>query len=132
MTIVSGFNGNASRTVGAEALLELVSTLTPKVESLVPGSGRFKAVYTECKVNNPNLCLTDILLKVEPLPEHLHANDNQRYLTIVGYKLPPPIKCSQILYKGTKDEILRILRYESLIPRIEIIIQRLNDNLYDV
>ena len=113
-------------------IYELVSTLTPLVESMMPVSGSFGAVYTEYKVNDKNLCLTDILLKVEPLPEHLHSTDNQRYLTIVGYKLPTPIKCSQILCKGTKDEILHILRSESLIPRIEAIIQRLNDNLFDV
>lgn len=111
---------------------ELVSILISKVESMVPEDGDFKAVYAECKVDGRNLCLTDILLKVEPLPEHLHSTPNKRYLTIVGYKLPTPIKCSQILYKGTKEEILQILRSESLISRIETIIQRLNDNLNDV
>lgn len=113
-------------------IYELVSNLIPKVESMVPETSDFKAVYTEYKVNDRTLCLTDILLKVEPLPEYLHNADNQRYLTIVGYKLPAPIKCSQILCKGTKEEILHILRSESLIPRIEAIIQRLNDNLFDV
>lgn len=111
---------------------ELVSNLIPKVESMVPEVGDFKAVYTECKVSDRNLCLTDILLKVEPLPELLHCTDNLRYLKIVGYKLPVPIKCSQILCKGTKEEISHILRSESLIPRIETLIQRLNDNLDDI
>lgn len=112
-------------------ICELIRNLIPKVESKVPETGNFNAVYAECKVDDRNFCLTDILLKVEQLPEHLHSPDDQRYLTIVGYKLPTPIKCSQILYKGTKEEILQILRSESLISRIETIIQRLNDNLYD-
>lgn len=113
-------------------ICEFIRSLIPKVESKVPESGYFKAVYAEFKVKDRNLCLTDILLKVEPLPEHLHSAQNQRYLTIVGYKLPAPIKCSQILYKGTNEEILHLLRSETLISRIETIIQRLNDNLYDV
>lgn len=111
---------------------ELVSILISKVESMIPEVGDFKAVYSECKVEDRNLCLTDILLKVEPLLEHLHSAPNKRYLTIVGYKLPTPIKCSQILYKGTKEEILHLLQSECLISRIETIIQRLNDNLDDV
>lgn len=113
-------------------ICELIRNLIPKVESMVPETGNFNAVYAECKVNDRNLCLTDILLKVEPLPVHLHSAPNKRYLTIVGYKVPTPIKCSQILYRGTKEEILQILGSESLISRIEITIQRLNDNLYDV
>lgn len=113
-------------------ICELIGSLIPKVESKVPETGYFKTVYAECKVEDRNFCLTDILLEVEPLPEHLHSPDDQRYLTIVGYKLPAPIKCSQILYKGTNEEILHLLRSETLISRIETIIQRLNDNLYDV
>ena len=113
-------------------ICELIRNLIPKVESMVPQTGSFKAVYAECKVEDRNLCLTDILLKVESLPEHLHCAENQRYLTIVGYKLPAPIKCSTILCKGAKKEILDFLRSESLIPQIEAIIQRLNDNLLDV
>lgn len=87
-------------------IYELGSNLIPKVEAMVPEVGDFKAVYTECNVGDRNLCLTDILLKVESLPELLHCTDNLRCLTIVGYKLPAPIKCSQILYRGTKEEIL--------------------------
>lgn len=113
-------------------IYELCSNLIPKVESMVPEVGDFKIVYTECKVSDRNLCLTDILLKVEPLPKHLHSADNQRYFTIVGYKLPVPIKCSHILCRGTKEEILHLLKSESLISRIETLIQRLNDNLDDV
>lgn len=111
---------------------ELISKLIPKVESMVPVAGNFKEVYTECKVNEKNLCLTDILLKVEPVPEYMDNIGNQRYLTIVGYKLPAPIKCSQILCKGIKEEILDLLRNKSLVPRMCSVIQRLNDNLYDV
>lgn len=111
---------------------ELISQLIPKVESMVPTTGGFKEVYTECKVNEKNLCLTDVLLKVEPVPDHVDSIGTQRYLTIVGYKLPRPIKCSQILCKGTKEEILDLLRSKSLIPKTESVIMKLNENLYDV
>ena len=111
---------------------DLVSSLIPKIELLVPKAGDFKAVYTECEVDDKNLCLTDVLLKVEPIPKHLSCPDDRRYLTIVGYKLPTPIKCSSILCKGTNEEIIEILRSESLIRRIESTIPRLSDNLLDV
>lgn len=111
---------------------ELINKLIPKVESTVPETGDFTQVYSEYKNKDRSLCLTDVMLKVEPLPKHISDRENYRYLTCVGYKLPAPIKSSCILLKGSKEEILKLLHDESLAYRLQSVIRNLSDNLEDV
>lgn len=112
-------------------IIELIKNLIPKVESSVPRFGDFAAVYSECKNKDRRLCLTDVMLKVEPIPKHIKSYANQRYLTCVGYRLPIPIKSSCILFKGSKEEILKLLQEEALISRFQSVIRKLSDNLND-
>lgn len=112
-------------------IIELIKNLIPKVESSVSEIGDFNAVYSECKNKDRKLCLTDVMLKVEPVPKHIKSYANQRYLTCVGYKLPIPIKSSCILFKGSKEEILKLLQKEALISRLQSVISKLSDNLSD-
>lgn len=111
---------------------ELINNLIPKVESSVPETGDFTQVYSEYKNKDRSSCLTDVMLKVEPLPKHIEDYANYRYLTCVGYKLPAPIKSSCILLKGNKAEILKLLYDESLVERLKSVIKNLSDNLADV
>lgn len=118
--------------ISANDITALINELIPKVESCVPAIGEFKVVYSKCKNNNRKLCLTDIMLKVEPVSKHIANSENQRYLTCVGYKLPAPIKSSCIIFKGGKEEIIGLLHEKSLEERLQTIIMGLSDNLIDI
>lgn len=118
--------------ISTNDITALIDDLIPKVESCVPVIGEFKTVYSECKNNNRKLCLTDIMLMVEPVPKHIANSENQRYLTCVGYKLPAPIKSSCIIFKGSKEKILGLLHEKSLEGRLRRVIMGLSDNLIDI
>jgi len=113
-------------------IINLIKDLIPKVREDVPEKGDFTAVYSEFKNTDRQLCLTNIMLKVEAVPEHIVNYNKQRYLTCVGYKLPAPIKASAILMKGSKLDILDYLNNDSLVTKINKTILRLSDNLLDV
>lgn len=110
----------------------LINDIIEKVERLVPETGGFDTVYSEYKNIEKDLCLTDVMLKVEAVPAFLDSERNQRYLTCVGYKLPIPIKSTLTMKKGTKSEILAFLRDEISAERISEKILQLDYNLQDV
>lgn len=96
----------------------LIKDLIEKVERLVPEAGGFDTVYSEFRNVEKDLCLTDVMLKVEAVPAFLDCERNKRYLTCVGYKLPIPIKSILTMKKGTKSEILAFLCDEISAQRI--------------
>lgn len=111
----------------------LIYELIPKVREQVPESGLFNAVYADFENTDEELCLTHVMLKVEPVPKCIEGYINRRYLTCVGYKLPVPYKSTSIIKGGTKEEILEcLLNDPSLITKIHEKVYQLSDNLLDV
>lgn len=110
----------------------LIQDLVPKVKELVPDSGDFNVVYSGFKNTDNRLCLTDIMLTVEPVPHCIKSHMTRRYLVCVGYKIPAPVKSSIIIKAGTKQEILDFLNNPFLVDKVYDTIQSINYNMLDV
>lgn len=110
----------------------MVDDLKRKIERSVPEEGDFRMVYSEFKNSHRDMCLTDIMLQFHPIPAHLTDYKTERWLELVGYKLPCPYKSTVIIFKGTKQETLGFLTQPEVIDKILDLIPRLNYNLSDV
>ncbi|MDE7386894.1 MAG: hypothetical protein K2N28_07120 [Muribaculaceae bacterium] len=110
----------------------MVSDLLIKIEKSVPDRGNFPMVYSEFKITDSEMCLTDVMLKLQALPEHLPNHETDRWLELVGYKLPVPFKATRVMLKGTKQEVIRYLKQPESLEKILSAIPQLNDNLIDV
>lgn len=116
-----------------QAKVELmVSDLLIKIEQSVPDRGIFPMVYSEFKNTDREMCLTDVMLKLQSLPEHLPNYETDRWLELVGYKLPAPFKATRIMFKGTKQQVIQYLKQPESVAKILSAIPPLNDNLIDV
>lgn len=99
----------------------------------VPIAETFGPLYAECECDKDAIGLTHIMLKIIPVPAHVDASGEQRYIEVVGYKLPAPFKSSQIIKRGTKEDITAYLDdAETAVKRIMEVIPRLASNLMDV
>ena len=115
-----------------EYVVKMVEELVGK-SSEIPEQDDFKIVYTEFKPTDKDLCITDVLLAVIPVPGHLDSSGRERYLELRAYKLPCPYKATRILKKGTKEEIMNCLRQQTEVcEKIEKAIPELDLNLWDV
>lgn len=104
----------------------MISELREKTERIVPEVGEFKIVYTEFHNPNPNLEVTDFILKVTKPPRSVTGHERRRYLEFVAYNVPSPYICEKVIAAGEKHEILAALddtnlpqRLIDLIPQME-------------
>lgn len=118
---------------GLQAKVEsLIADMLIKIEHSVPDEGSFPIIYSEFKNTEREMYLTDVMLKVQSIPEHLPDYETDRWLELVGYKLPAPFKTTRIIFKGTKKEIIEYLKRPESAEIILKAIPELNDNLLDV
>ncbi|MDE6338955.1 MAG: hypothetical protein K2K97_04105 [Muribaculaceae bacterium] len=110
----------------------LIADLLIKIKHSVPDEGSFPMVYSEFKNTDREMCLTDVMLKFQAIPEYLPDYKTERWLELVGYKLPVPYKTTMIIFKGTKKEIIEYLTQPESVEKILDAIPRLDYNLMDV
>lgn len=109
----------------------LISDIRNKIANSVPKSGDFPMVYSEFKVTDREMCLTDVILKLSALPHHQPSYQTGRWLEVVGYRLPIPYKATRVIFKGTKDEVLMFLDSAEALNKIRRAIPDLDFNLSD-
>ena len=115
-----------------ELLREVVEELQDKAVR-VPTAGSFDPVYAECECDQKAIGLTHIMLRIIPVPAHVNPSDKLRYVEIVGYRLPLPFKSSQIIKRGTKEEISDYLDdVDSVVNCMMEVIPQLGFNLMDI
>ncbi len=114
-----------------EQIKKMVQDLL-KQESYITEYGDFSLVYSEFKNPIKDLIATDFMLKVSKPPKHIENNEKKRYLEVVAYKLPAPIKSTRIIAVGEKDDILKKLKEPDIIKTIEKAARELSENLNDV
>lgn len=110
----------------------MIADLLVKIEKSVPDEGSFPMVYSEFKNTDKEMCLTDLMLKLRPLPNYLPNYEKDRWLELVGYKLPAPYKSTMIIFKGTKKDVLKYLSQPEAVDNILRIIPILDFNMSDV
>lgn len=110
----------------------LVADLRMKIEQFVPDSGSFAMVYSEFRIFERNMTLTDVMLKLSPMPNYIPGYETDRWLELVGYKLPVPIKSTILIFKGSRNEVLRYMDSQNIIEKIKSAIPVLDYNLMDV
>lgn len=110
----------------------LIAELLVKIEHSTPDEGSFPMIYSEFKNTDREMCLTDVMLKFQSKPEHLPNYETDRWLELVGYKLPVPYKSTMIIFKGTKKETIEYLRQPESVEKILRVIPQLDYNLMDV
>ena len=115
-----------------EQIKNLLKDLRNKIEQSVPEVGDFPMVYSEFRNSDKELCLTDVLLTFRPIPNHLPDHETQRWLEVVGYKLPAPYRSTRIIFKGTTKETLRYLSQPVSEEKLISIIPQLDFNLRDI
>lgn len=113
---------------------KMIEQLILQARSTLPAVGRdFSCIYSEFPVNFSGLCITDVLLSIDPVPEIIADSADKRYLTLRVYKLPCPIKSVRIIFVGSSEEIMDYLNNdEYLTQRIVDAIPDLDSNLADV
>lgn len=110
----------------------MIADLQIKIVHSIPDEGNFPMVYSEFKIEDRDMCLTDIMLKIIPIPNHLPYDNENRWLELVGYKLPAPYKATTIIFKGSTDQILDYLNKPEAFEKIMKVIPRLDYNLSDI
>lgn len=109
----------------------MIGELLKKIDA-IPEKGRFPMVYSEFKVTDGEMCLTDVLLSVKATPDFLPDSETHRWLELSGYKLPVPYKATRIIIKGTNNEIKSYLQRPEAVEKIRTAIPELDFNLSDV
>lgn len=115
-----------------DQIKKLLKDLRNKIDQSVPEEGSFPMVYSEFRNSDKELCLTDVLLKFRPIPNYLPDHETQRWLEVVGYKLPAPYSSTMIIFKGTTKETLRYLSQPDAERKIINVIPQLDFNLRDI
>lgn len=110
----------------------MIADLRLKIECSVPDEGSFPVVYSEFKNSDNEICLTNVLLKFVSIPEYLPNNETERWLELVGYKLPAPYKSTMIIFRGTTKETIMYLTKPEVVEKILRVIPQLGYNLMDV
>ncbi len=110
----------------------LIADLLTKIELSMPDAGNFPLIHSEFKNTDRVMCISDVMLKVRSIPEHLPGYETDRWLELVGYKLPAPYKATRIIFKGTKKEIIGYLKLPESVEKILNAIPQLDQNLIDV
>lgn len=121
-----------SETEMAHMVEAMIADLRRKIERDVPDEGNFPMVYSEFKIKDRSLSLTDVLLTLLPMPDSLPDHKTQRWLELWGYKLPVPYKSTSIVFRGSKQEVLEYLNLPEAASKILDLIPRLNYNLMDI
>ena len=115
-----------------EHIKKMVQDILARAEREVPEYGDFAPVYEEFKNPLKELCATDFMLKITKPPKHIENHEKKRYLEVVAYKLPAPIKSTRIIAVGGKDDILAKLKDNETLLKIDKAVRELSDNLEDV
>lgn len=115
-----------------EHIKKMVQDILARAEREVPEYGDFAPVYEEFKNPLKELCATDFMLKITKPPKHIENHEKKRYLEVVAYKLPTPIKSTCIIAVGGKEDILAKLKDKETLEKINKTIRELSDNLEDV
>lgn len=115
-----------------EQIKKMVNDILQRAEREVPEYGEFTPVYEEFKNMDAELVATDFMLKITKPPKNIENHQTRRYLEVVAYKLPLPIKSTRIIAAGTKEEIIKALKDETLCEKIDKAARELSDNLIDV
>lgn len=115
-----------------EKIESLVADLRMKIEQSVPDSGNFAMVYSEFRISERYMNLTDVMLKLSSKPNYISGYETERWLELVGYKLPVPVKSTILIFKGSRNEVLRYLDSPDIIEKIQSAIPVLDYNLMDV
>lgn len=109
----------------------MISKLRRKVVTDVPECGEFPVVYERIPNPDKRMCLTDIMLKVTKPPKELKGTERERYLELVGYRLPSPYISESVVGFGSKQDILKRLEEEALVEKIMERIPHLDEDLRD-
>lgn len=115
-----------------EHIKKMVQDILTRAEREVPEYGDFAPVYEEFKNPLKELCATDFMLKITKPPKHIENHEKKRYLEVVAYKLPAPIKSTRIIAVGEKDTILSKLKDKEILEKIDKAVRELSENLNDV
>ncbi len=115
-----------------EHIKKMVQDILARAEREVPEYGDFAPVYEEFKNPLRELCATDFMLKITKPPKHIENHEKKRYLEVIAYKLPTPIKSTQIIAVGEKEDILSKLKDKETLEKINKVVRELSENLNDV
>jgi len=115
-----------------EHIKTMVRDILARAEREVPEYGDFAPVYEEFKNPLQELCATDFMLKITKPPKHIENHEKKRYLEVVAYKLPAPIKATRIIAVGNKEDILSKLKDKETLEKINKAARELSENLEDV
>lgn len=115
-----------------EHIRKMIADLRRKVVTDVPECGEFPVVYESVENPDRRMCLTDIMLKVTKPPKELEGTERERYLELVGYRLPSPYISETVVGFGSKEDILKRLDEEALVEKIMERLPHLEKDLRDV
>lgn len=98
-----------------DRIADVIARLRRRVPDEVPEVGEFKIVYEAFKNPNPNLQVTDFVLKITKPPKGIEGHERKRYLEFAVYDVPCPYICSTVVGYGDKQTIMRRLEDPALV-----------------
>lgn len=107
----------------------MVKKITLRAEREVPEYGDFAPVYEEFKNTDTSLKATDFMLKIVKPSNNIAGHEKLRYIELTAYQLPTPYKISRLVGRGTKEEILELLKEDSFYEKIAESFSEMSKNL---
>ena len=113
-----------------EEIQKMVQNLSVRAEREVPEYGRFKEVFEIVPNKNKNLRVLGYALKIrKPL---IKGDEKLRGLEAVVYDSRSDYMCEKVIAKGTKEDILNVLKDEALANKLEGVFVELSKQLEDI
>ncbi len=113
-----------------EEIQNMVQNLSARAEREVPEYGSFKEVFEVVPNKDKNARALGYALKVrKPL---IKGDEKLRGLEAVVYDSRSDYMCERVIAKGTKEDILKALKDESLVDKLEVAYVELSKQLEDI
>ena len=112
-----------------ESIRQLVSDLLERMKTDMPETGDFQTIYVELEPTAPDRAFSCFMLRVDPLPAGMQDSDSERCLSAVAYHPSLPYQSKRTLQYATKQTILELLAGDTIVPQIQNLIPKLEDDL---
>ena len=101
-----------------DSFYKMLNNLINRAEREVPEYGDFAPVYENFKNTNPELDIDRYQLKIYKAPKAYEPDETKRYLEAEVYNKAGTYKANIMLGSGKKDEIMKQIKSEDFVDKL--------------
>lgn len=125
---LQSLNGAKKMVNNSEITLDkMLDKLLSRIEREVPEYGNFAPVYEFIKNNDSKHLIDRFQLNVFKMPKHIVEDEKRRYIEAAVYSKAGDYKATLLLGSGNKEEIIKQLKSDEFLKKLDKTYLQLTD-----